>query len=125
MLYDDMYDDEALQEMMAQYGDYEYDDYPEYSRVTLRDMLSSCMIPTITQTLQMLFPLYLLSFAFRMTLFLGGTGKSENYFAISVDVHVCYFAVSFGVSYFAISFGISYFAKSFGVCNWHMLFCLI
>lgn len=73
MMYDDMYDDETLQDMMAQYGDYQYDDYPEYTRVTLKDMVTSCMGPTVTQTVQMLFPLYMLCLAFRLTLFLGGT----------------------------------------------------
>lgn len=74
--YDDMYDEDMLQDMMAQYGDYEFDDVEEYGRIPFKELINNCVIPTLSQASQSLFPIYLMCFVFKSTLYLGGSGKS-------------------------------------------------
>ncbi|XP_071139797.1 protein-serine O-palmitoleoyltransferase porcupine-like [Mytilus edulis] len=78
--YDDMYDEDMLQDMMAQYGDYEFDDVEEYGRIPFKELINNCVIPTLSQASHSLFPIYLMCFVFKSTLYLGGSdSKGESF----------------------------------------------
>lgn len=71
-MYDDSYEDDMYEDMM--YPD--YDDVQEYSRVSISDLLYNCILPTMTQASQTIFPLCLMCFVFKTTIFLGGSDKN-------------------------------------------------
>lgn len=72
-MYDDSYEDDIYEDMMYP----EYDDVQEYSRVSISDLLYNCIIPTMSQASQTIFPLCLMCFVFKTTIFLGGSGKEK------------------------------------------------
>ncbi|KAK3102736.1 hypothetical protein FSP39_013537 [Pinctada imbricata] len=65
-LLQDYYDEEELEELLRAYQDGYYGDDPEVTRMPLLELVNNCLIPTLTQTLQMLGPLYAMCFIFRL-----------------------------------------------------------
>ena len=76
----DYYDEEDLEELLKAYQDgYYTQGEEEITRPPLTDLLSDCLLPTLTQTAQMLVPLYAMCFLFRLVCLFSRSGLLNKF----------------------------------------------